>query len=290
MRRLALLCASFLLLFAAAPSSYQTSIEAWRAHREENLKAKDGWLSVAGLFWLKPGANSVGSDPTMDIALPAPRCPARLGWFDLKNGVVTFRMAKGAHVLVNGEPAAHRDLAPDTSGHPDLLQVGDFTMFVIQRGDRYGIRLKDINSEYRREFTGLHWYPVKPEYRILAKWNAFDSPQKIAITNVLGQTEYEPSPGYASFELHGHMYRLDPIVEGDQLFFIFRDQTSGKTTYGAGRFLYSDMPHDGKVVLDFNKAYNPPCAFTPYATCPLPPRQNRLSTSIEAGELKYGNH
>jgi uncharacterized protein (DUF1684 family) len=284
-----MLCAA-LVLAGAAPNSYETSVEAWRDRREQNLKSKDGWLTVAGLFWLKPGPNRAGSDPTAQVLLPAHRAPATLGWFDLENGKVTFRMAPDARVLVNGQLASHRELAPDTSGHPDVLQAGDFTMFVIQRGDRYGIRLKDVNSEYRREFTGLHWYPVKPQYRVVAKWIAFDTPRQIAITNVLGQTDYEPSPGYATFALHGHSYRLDPILEDDRLFFVFRDGTSGKTTYGAGRFLYSDRPREGKVVLDFNKAYNPPCAFTPYATCPLPPKQNRLAVNIEAGELKYGNH
>jgi uncharacterized protein (DUF1684 family) len=290
MRSAISVCASIVLLAAAPPASYQASIQAWREGREQGLKTDDGWLTVAGLFWLKPGANTAGSDPAADIVLPEGRAPASLGVFTFEHPKVTFRAAPGVHVLINGKPAPSAELASDASGHPDLIRIGDFTMFVIERGGRYAIRLKDVNSAYRRAFTGLRWYPVKPEYRVTAKWNPFDHPRRIAIPNVLGQTEFEPSTGYASFQLHGHEYQLEPIVEGNQLFFIFRDGTSGKTTYGAGRFLYANTPREGKLVLDFNKAYNPPCAFTPYATCPLPPKQNRLSVKIEAGELQYGNH
>jgi hypothetical protein len=277
-------------LIDAAPPSYESSIQSWRAAREERLKAKDGWLTVAGLFWLHPGKNVCGSDPKSDIVLPAGRAPARVGVFTFENGRTHFQMFQGAHILINGKPGVSADLQPDTSEHPDQIQMGDFTMFIIERGGRFGVRVKDINSQFRREFTGLRWYPVKSQYRVIANWTPFHGPRKIAIPNILGQTEYEASPGYATFDLMGHSYRLDPTVDEKQLFFVFRDGTSGKATYPAGRFLYAEMPKEGKVVLDFNKAYNPPCAFTPYATCPLPPKQNRLTVKIEAGELKYGNH
>jgi uncharacterized protein (DUF1684 family) len=194
-------------------------------------------------------------------------------------------------VSVNGKPATTAFLRCDTDpGGPDSLTAGGLTMFVIHRGQRYAVRLKDKNSEFRQAFTGLHWFPVREDYRIVARFVPYDAPHKIAIPNILGETEEEPSPGYAVFTLHGHSYRLDPVLEDDQLFFIFRDQTSGKETYGSGRFLYATMPKEGKVVLDFNKAYNPPCAFTPFATCPLPPKENRLAVRIEAGELNYGHH
>jgi uncharacterized protein (DUF1684 family) len=166
-------------------------------------------------------------------------------------------------------------------------------MFVIERGGKYAIRLKDKNSKMRREFTGLKWYPVKPEYRITATFNPYEPPKQIPVPNILGQTESLPSPGYVTFTLKGKTVRLEPVLESPddkELFFIFRDGTSGDTTYPSGRFLYADMPVQGKVVLDFNKAYNPPCAFTPYATCPLPPPANRLKVNIEAGELNYGHH
>jgi uncharacterized protein (DUF1684 family) len=178
----------------------------------------------------------------------------------------------------------------DADGRPDLVQSGDFTMFVIKRGPKHAVRLRDLHSPMRQQFHGLRWYAVKEKYRVVGRFVPYHQPQKIAITNVLGQSEYEQSPGYVTFRLMGHSYRLDPVTEGNQLFFIFRDLTSTHTTYGAGRFLYSDPAREGKVILDFNKAENPPCAFTPYATCPLPPKQNRLPARIEAGEMRYGNH
>jgi hypothetical protein len=281
-----------LLLFAAGARAddYQASIETWRKDREQRLKAKDGWLAVAGLFWLKEGENRAGSDPSSEIVLPAGRSPKRIGVFDFDGGKVGFRLATGAHVTVNGKPVISSELKSDAAGPPDQVQMGDFNMTVIKRGSRFAIRLRDIKSKMRREFSGLHWYPVKEQYRIVADFVPFDKPQTISVPNVLGHTDQQPTPGYAVFQLAGRKLRLDPVLEGDQLFFIFRDQTAGRATYGAGRFLYSSLPKDGKVLLDFNRAYNPPCAFTPYATCPLPPKQNRLAVAIEAGELNYGNH
>ncbi len=262
-------------------NEYQKSIEDWRANREQRLKADDGWLTVAGLFWLKEGLNSAGSAPNRAIRLP--RGPAYIGDFELHQGKVAFHPAE--------RPGASNGLRSDAdNGGPDPIKLDDITLFVIRRGDRYGIRMKDKQSEYRREFTGLHWFPVREEYRITAHWTAYDSPHTLKIPNILGQVDDEPSPGYATFTLHGVDYRLDPVTEGDQLFFIFRDLTSGKETYGAGRFLYAALPKNGTVLLDFNKAQNPPCAFTPYATCPLPPKQNRLAVRVEAGELTYGHH
>jgi len=259
-------------LFAA--STYQTEIAEWRRTREENLKRDGGWLTVAGLFWLHEGANTFGKDPGNEIVLPDG--PAKAGAFELRGGKVTVKM-----------DGATRELWPDSL---DVAKVGRLSLFVIKRLDKYGIRLKDPESQYRREFQGIETYPAKEEYKVTAKWVA--APQKIPILNILGQTESMDSPGYAVFLLHGHEYRLRPYLEtadAKELFFVFRDQTSAKETYGAGRFFYSAMPADGQVVLDFNKAYNPPCAFTPYATCPLPPAENRLAVRIEAGEKKYGH-
>src|SRR5579872_1388360 len=256
-------------------SEYQKSIEDWRVKREQRLKADDGWLTVAGLFWLKEGINSAGSAPGRAIRLP--RGPAYFGDFELHQGKVAFHPAE--------RPGASSGLRSDAdTGGPDMIKNDDMTLYVIRRDDRFGIRLKDKQSEYRREFTGLHWFPVREQYRITAHWTAYNSPHKISVPNILGQTDQEDSPGYASFTLNGAEYRLDPVTEGDELFFIFRDLTSGKETYGAGRFLYADMPRNGAVLLDFNKAQNPPFAFTPYATCPLPPKQNRLAAKIERSE------
>jgi uncharacterized protein (DUF1684 family) len=270
--RLALPIVAAVALCAA--SSYEAEIAQWREKREAGLKREGGWLSVAGLFWLHEGSNPFGKDTTNEIVLPDG--PARAGAFELHNGKVTLRM-----------DGAARELWPDSL---DVAKVGRLSLFIIKRADKYGIRLKDPDSQYRREFHGIEAFPPREEYRITAKW--VPVPVKVPILNIIGQTESMDSPGYAVFTLHGHEYRLRPYVEepgAKELFYVFRDQTSAKETYGAGRFLYSDMPAGGRVVLDFNKAYNPPCAFTPYATCPLPPAENRLAVRIEAGEKKYGH-
>lgn len=267
-----------LLIFAcaglamAAVSTFESEIAEWRRGREERLKAEGGWLSVAGLFWLHDGANSFGKGAANEIVLPDG--PDRAGVFELRNANVT--------VTVDGKSRA---IAPDST---DVAKVGRLHLFVIKRGDRYGIRLKDPDSEYRRNYHGIQHFPARESYRIAARW--VPAPRKIPILNIIGMTEDSECPGYAVFQLGGREHRLAPIVEtpgANELFYIFRDLTTGKETYPAGRFFYSDMPKDGKVVLDFNKAYNPPCAFTPYATCPLPPKENYLQVRVEAGEKTY---
>lgn len=274
MGRRASLCLSILLAGSGASlavSTYQTEIVKWRQDREAKLKAPDGWLSLAGLFWFHEGANRFGKDPACDI--PLPDGPAQAGVFQFHGG----------KVLLGG-----REIKPNDS---EPVKIGRLSLQVIQRADKVGIRLRDPESEARRNFHGLVSFPISEQYHVTAQWVA--EPRDIPILNVLGQTSPSPSPGYAVFHLQGQEFKLRPIIEepgAKELFYIFRDQTAGKETYGAGRFFYSDMPHDGKVVLDFNKAYNPPCAFTPYATCPLPPPENRLAVRIEAGEKKYADH
>jgi uncharacterized protein (DUF1684 family) len=259
-----------LALFAA--SNYQSEIAEWRKNREAKLKADGGWLSVAGLFWLHEGANHFGTAPANDIVLPDG--PAQAGTFQLQGGKVSLAMEGKSRVIAHDSD--------------DVVHVGRLSLFVIQRGEKFGIRLKDPDSQYRREFHGIDYFPANEAYRVTANFVA--EPRKIPILNVLGQTEQSECPGYAVFQLHGKEYRLYPIIEepGDQqLFYILRDLTTGKETYGGGRFLYSAMPENGRVTLDFNKAYNPPCVFTPFATCPLPPKENHLPVRIEAGEKKY---
>ena len=278
----------FLLLQVSAPA-YKAEIEHWRQEREARLKADDGWLTVAGLFWLKEGTNTVGTDKSNVIILPVSSARATAGAFEFHDGQTTFRAAAGANVTVNGEPATSALLKPDTSGAPDIVRINDLTMFVIHRGNRFAIRLKDKNNEMRTKFTGLKFFPPDERYRVHAKFVPYNPPKMIPIPNILGETEEEASPGYVEFTLKGHACRLDPVTEDGALFFIFKDLTSGKETYPPGRFLNTPMPKDGEVTLDFNQAYNPPCAFTPYATCPLPPKQNQLAVRIEAGELRYGH-
>jgi uncharacterized protein len=256
----------------AAVSGYPARIEEWRKAREASLRST--WLQITGLFWLHEGANRFGKDAANDIVLPDG--PARAGVFDLRGGKVTVTLG-----------GATRPVAGNSN---DAARVGRLSLFVIRRGDKAGIRMKDPESHYLRDFHGLEYFPPSERYRITARF--VSEPRKIPILNVLGQTEQQECPGYAVFRLNGTELRLYPILEtpgARELFYIFRDQTAGKETYGAGRFLYSDLPKDGSVVLDFNKAHNPPCAFTDYATCPLPPRENRLPVRIEAGEKRYGH-
>jgi hypothetical protein len=291
---IAILAASLAACAAAPPkSALEEEILKWREQREARLKADGGWLTVAGLFWLKEGENSFGSDPACDVKLPEGAAPARAGVLEFHAGRTTVRMAPGVAATVGGAAVTTMELKADSAGSPDVLTMGPLQMHVIQRGERYAIRMKDMNSRFRKEFTGLRWYPVDESYRITARFEPYDPPRMLRIPTVLGTTEQMPCPGAAVFMLEGKEVRVEPVIEtpGDEeLFLIFSDGTSGKETYPSGRFLYAPMPRDGKIVLDFNKAYNPPCAFTPYATCPLPPEQNRVAPRVEAGELTYGHH
>lgn len=276
----------------AMSMSYKETIEEWRRTREAKLKADDGWLTVAGLFWLNEGDNKVGKGESNVVQLPDTSKVKSFGVFRRHGAKTTFVPASGVQSTLNGKPVTGPvAMASDENGaNPDLLVSGDVTMFVIKRGERFAIRMRDKNSTMRREFTGLHWFPIREEYRVEAKFVYHDKPKTIPIPNILNETEQQPSIGYAVFQLNGKEYTLEPVVEGKELFYIFKDLTAGKETYPAGRFFYTDMPVNGKVIIDFNKAYTPPCAFTPYATCPLPPKQNRMPVRIEAGELTYGHH
>lgn len=270
---------------AAAPLSYKDSMQQWRRATEASLKADDGWLTVSGLFWLNEGTNKAGQGEDNVVQLPE-GSPKVFGVFQRSASTITFRPAPNIRARHNGVPASAQ-VQMNYGAKPDLLTFQDLTLFVIKRGDQFAIRLRDRKSKMRRDFKGLHWYPVQETYRVEAKWMAYKNPRMIAIPNVLNRVDQQQSLGFAVFKLHGKEYTLEPVVEGQQLFYIFKDLTAGKETYPAGRFLYSEAPVNGKVILDFNKAYNPPCAFTPYATCPLPPQQNRLQTRVEAGELTY---
>ncbi len=268
--------------------AYRDEIRKWRADHDDRLKRDNGWLTLAGLFWLKEGDNRFGTGPGNDLILPEGSAPEAAGTFVFHDGKTRLRLKEGVQAFLNGAPVVTETaLKPDPAGEPDRVTLGHLSMITIQRGSRYGIRLWDNQSAVRRDFKGTRWFPAKESYRIIAKFISYPQPKMIPILNILGDTEQNPSPGYAEFELDGKPCRLEPLLEGDHLFFIFKDATSGKQTYPAGRFLYSGLPHDGKVILDFNQAENPPCAFTAYATCPLPPRQNHLRVAIEAGELNH---
>jgi uncharacterized protein len=285
-----MLSATILLLLVgppapAAATAYVAEIQTWRAEREARLEADGGWLTVSGLFWLKDGDNGFGSEASNEIPLPA-SVPPRAGVITFHGGEARFRLEDGVRGTIGGATVTSGVLKPDTSGDPDVLVLGRVTLHVIERGGRFGIRVKDMDSERRKRFPGLRWFPVKESYRVVAR--LVPAPGMVPISNILGQVSEMPRPGHLVFDLNGRELSLDPVLEepdAKELFIMLRDLTSAKETYGAGRFLYVDLPKDGKVVLDFNKAYSPPCAFTPYATCPLPPKQNRLPVRIEAGEL-----
>jgi uncharacterized protein len=273
-------------------AGYQRSINQWRADREARLKADDGWLTVVGLDWLKEGANRIGSTPGFEVPLPK-SAPANIGTIFLQVGKAHFKPRPGVAATVDGKPAREMDLKSDSGPNRDLIAVGRINFFLIKREDRLAVRVRDNDSVARREFKGLRWYPVDPSWRIQAKFVPWDQPHTLTFETLVGVKERDESPGYVSFRRDGKEYRLEPVVDGNELWFVMRDQTSGKATYAASRFLYADLPkgglkQSGPVEIDFNKAENPPCVFTDFATCPLPPPQNRLPLAVTAGEQMYG--
>jgi len=265
------------ILFVVLPSvasDYSESVETWRQEREARLKSPDNWLSVAGLFWLKQGENAVGSDASARITLPK-RAPANAGVFTLAGDKATFRPVGGKPVTL----AANSDA---------YVTIGSLKLSIIHRGSRYGVRIRDNDSEYRTKFTKLDWFPIDPSWRVEAKYIPLEKPRTTFFDSMTGDRQEMTIPGVVEFSREGKTFRLSPVLEGEELFFVLRDKTAGKSTYPAARFLYAKLPKKaGPIELDFNKMYNPPCAFTPYATCPLPPKENRLSIAVEAGEKKY---
>ncbi|MHB1023772.1 MAG: DUF1684 domain-containing protein [Acidobacteriaceae bacterium] len=291
---LLLVCTAF--VSAQTSSQWRQNLEKWRTQQAADLTAPEGWLSLVGLEWIKPGDNSFGSAADNSIRLPG-SAPAHVGVLHLDDNLVTLGApANGfpAGLMVNDQTAVG-GLVDTGEAHPTRLEVGSLVMIVIHRGNQYYLRIKDALAPTLMNFNGLQWYAPDPRYRVQAKWTPYNPPLKRSIPDILGLMTDEVVPGVAEFTLHGQRLSLEPILEepGDtQLFFIFRDKTSRKTTYGAGRFLYTKFPdhglsQPGTITLDFNRAQNPPCAYTPYATCPLPPKQNRLPIAIPAGERRY---
>lgn len=272
--------------------SFQKDEAKWREDRLASLKSENGWLTVVGLFWLNEGENKFGSDESNAIVFPKGKAPAMAGSFFLEKGQVRLETKADAGITSEGKPVTSLALQPDVSGKQTTLNLGPLTFFVIKRGEKLGIRLKDKESEALKHFAGMQYFPADAQWRKNAKWIPYNPPKKIQILNVLGMLEDDDCNGAVEFTADGKPYRIEALEEGEgadkSLFLIFGDQTNGKETYGAGRFLDTEMPdQQGNVVVDFNKAYNPPCAVTAYATCPLPPKQNKLPLRIEAGEKKY---
>jgi len=277
----------------SAEAAYHAEIEKWRADRVARLRAEDGWLTVVGLSWLEEGDNSVGAAPSNRVVLSAAKSPPLLGRIRVTGGKAHLEVAPGVEVTHDGRRVQSLDLASDEAGKPTVARHGTLSFYLIRRGEKLGVRVKDSANAARKSFHGIESYPVRSAWRLDARFEPYPLKKSIPIPNILGTVSQEPSPGAVVFRVGGKEHRLDAVDEPgeEELFLIFGDRTNGTETYGAGRFLYAPRPgRDGKTVVDFNKAYNPPCAFTPFATCPLPPPQNRLPVGIEAGEKKYGDH
>jgi uncharacterized protein len=267
---------------AAPDPAYVQSFEKWKAEQIDDLK--QNWLPLAGLYWLKPGVNSFGVAP--ENAVIFPKGPAHAGEFDLEGKEVTIKLLPDAHATVAGAPLTTAKLAPDISRHASVVEMGTLRFHVIVRGERVGIRLKDLESASVANFKGLIFYPLDLNYRVKATWQPSDGKKTIDVPNVLGDVTPVPIAGTVVFKINGQEQRLtaqggDP---SNGLSFVFNDLTAKSDTYPGGRFLDSEPVVNGTVVLDFNRAYNPPCAVTPYATCPLAPKENRLAVAIPAGE------
>lgn len=273
----------------AKAESFEATVEAARKARNAELKEEDSWLTLVGLYWLEPGENRFGSGPENRVIFPEGKLPAFAGTLIREGEGVRIRVQPGVAITSEGKPVTEMALKSDNDEGTTHLEAGSVSFYVIRRGDRVGIRIKDRDSETRRTFQSLDFYPPDPAWRVTARFEPYDPPKPVPIPNVLGQVSDSPSPGAVVFEWKGKSYRLDALggSPGEPLSLIFGDATNGHETYGAGRFLETEAPRDGKVVVDFNLAYNPPCAFTAFATCPLPPRQNKLALAVEAGEKKF---
>ena len=299
-----LICALLAASVSAQDAAWQNELADWRAQQAVDLQKLDGWLALVGLEWLQPGDNSFGSAQDNQIHLPR-GAPAHLGILRLSilslGGMsITLRPPPGGFpdgFLINGKPAEPQALVtdPDSDKNNPRLTMGSLSMYVIRRGDRYALRIRDSKSTELARFHGLKWFPPNAKYRVTARWIPYVPPKSTTLATLVGTSYSAQVPGAAEFTLAGKTYRLEPVLEDPaeaKLFFILRDTTSKSTTYGACRFLYTGFPdrglaQPGKLVLDFNRLENPPCAYTPYATCPLPPARNRLPIPLPVGEKRY---
>lgn len=295
MRYLSILAILIFVLIGCKPTpkvdpNYAKEIENWDKKRIARLKADNGWLNLVGRFWLKKGENTFGTAKDNDVVLESSNLPAHIGSFEFTDTIVIFKAKDNVEVLYNGKPIKEMIMIDDQKKDMTILQIGSIKFNLIVRDTLYGIRARDLNSDLVKEFTGIERFPIDECWNIKAKYEENNPPKEINIPNILGQISKEKCPGAVVFEKEGKTYKIDAVDEGDgNLFLIIADETSGEETYGGGRFMYVKKPDSTNVIqLDFNKAYNPPCVFTKYATCPLPPEQNYLKLKIEAGEKMYG--
>jgi uncharacterized protein (DUF1684 family) len=272
----------------AAQEYDSAALAKFRADRATTLTADNGWFTVAGLHFLNQGENRVGSDPSNDIVLDFPSVRKHAAVITMNGTSVRIKAAEGQTLTINDKPVTESELHGAFDQKPqDTIKFGDVLFFVHYSGPRLALRVRNQKSPLRMNFTGLRWYEPNPAYRAIGTFKPYAEPKVVQIPNILGDLEPFNAVGTVTFTLGGKEHTMEAWRSGQRLWFVFRDQTSGKETYPSARFLYTDAPKDGKVVMDFNYAQNPPCAYNPYTTCPLPPQQNRLSIAIAAGEKKY---
>lgn len=270
--------------------AYRQGIEQWQQSRLERLKGESGWLNLAGLFWLEEGENNFGSDPGNDIVFPD-KAEAFCGTLSLNQGKVSLQVAEGVEITSKGAKVRSLELKDDNQKPYTTLEQGDLAWLIIKRGDRYGIRLRDYKHPRIQEMDHIPAYPVNIDYVVEASLIPFDEPEEFTVaTPVEGFTETYKCPGELHFSINKKDLVLYPFSSGEGYFLVIADETTGLDTYGAGRFMYCMPDSTGRIILDFNKAYNPPCAFSPFATCPMPPRENFLPAAIEAGEKAVHLH
>ena len=278
----------FLVSFAAFSQQnlYEKEIATFRQTRIDSLKHENGYLNLSGLFWLKEGENTIGADPKNDFNFPAEHSDSFLGKIVLNKGVVRFKSSKANQVFSLGQPVTEMTIFQDKK--VVVLEHKSLRWFIIKRGDKYALRLRDLDGEYVRKFKGITYFPLDPSWRIVAKFVPTKGKQ-LRITDITGRTFLEDSPGVLHFTKGGKKFTLEAGGTVDEFFIVFGDLTNKKSTYGGGRFLYANAPDkDGNVILDFNKSLNPPCEFTPFATCPLPTKENKMNVEVEAGEKSTG--
>ena len=263
-------------------------VDEWHSGRIERLRSPTGWLSLVGLYWLEEGENTFGSAEDNDLVFPQ-QAPPRAGTLSLEGGKVTLAAAPGVAMSSDGREVTVLPMASDAADEATRVELGSLQFYVLDREGRMGIRLKDLESPVRKSFAGIDRFPVEARWRVEARWEPYDPPRTVLTPNVLGTAFEEECPGAFVFTAQGQEIRLEPTTAAEgRLFLVFGDGTNGDSTYGGGRFLYVEAPQDGEAVVDFNRSYNPPCVFTPYATCPLARKENRVPIEIPAGEKMWG--
>jgi uncharacterized protein len=279
--------------WAADSSSEQVLVEQWRTARVAELTGEHGWLTLVGLFWLEQGDNSFGRSPANKLVLNHPALASKAGRIVLDGHSIQFVANRGSGITHAGQPVGAIAMVPDGEGEPTVISSGPLRIWIIERAGKLGVRVRDLESPRLRDFKPIEYYPIEPAWVFDARFEPHEPHRHIPIVNILGLEEEWDCPGTLVFEHDGHEWRLDAVLEApnDQsLFVMFADRTNGDGTYGGGRFLRVPLPSQGRTRVDFNESYNPPCAFNDFATCPLPPPQNRLALRVESGEKVYRGH